>query len=249
VPHDEHRNLGPVLTRIPDLGRNEIIRRKALDFSGPQRSPPLPFLQEIVETILVKERRVCEAREGGEEPRLLSFTPNGGLSDEIWSEPSDAFTVLEIVEVDLIFDLLPSVSLPASLSDRTKPAHIFLVHYDEMVTNQHPDLEFRVLLLGDQILLCEFFVHDIDRDDLLSWCALVGQDVEECTIVSKASRVKEKGVRIHNGRGTPGERNQHVVTGVELVDDLGPFQFLTDLVPLEICDPHEVFLRKRDEVE
>ena len=35
VPHDEHRYLGPVLTLIPDLGRNEIVGGKALDFSGP----------------------------------------------------------------------------------------------------------------------------------------------------------------------------------------------------------------------
>ena len=199
MPHNEHRNLGSVLTRIPDLGRNEIIRRKTLDFSGPQRSPLLPLLQEIVETILVKERRVGEAGESSEEPTVLSFTPDGGLSDEIWSEPGDAFTVVEIVDIDLIFDLLPSVSLSASLLDRTKPTHIFLVHDDEVVANQHTDLEFRVLLFGDQILLCEFWIRNIDGDDLLLWCVLVGQDVEECAVVSKASGGKGRGVRIHNG--------------------------------------------------
>ena len=198
MPHDEHRDLSLVLTLIPDLGRNEIIRRKALDLSGPQRSPLFLFLQQVVETILVKERRVGEAREGSKKPRLLPFAPDGGLSDEIRSEPSDAFTVLEIVDVDLILYLLSSISLCSPCSDRTKPTHIFLVHDDEVVTNQYPNLQFRILLFRDQILLCEFLIRNIDRDDLLLWCVLVCQDVEDCAVVSEASRRKEKGVRTCN---------------------------------------------------
>jgi hypothetical protein len=54
VPYDEHGNLGPVLTLVPDLGGDEIIRQKAFDFSGPQRPPLLPIFQGIVETILAK---------------------------------------------------------------------------------------------------------------------------------------------------------------------------------------------------
>ena len=193
VPHDKHRNLGPVLTRVPDLGRNEIIRREPLDFSRPQRSPLLPFLQEIVETILVKERRIGEAREGGEEPRVLSFTPDGGLSDEIWSESSDIFTVLEIVDVDLVFYLSPPISISVPiLMTRMKSTHVFLVYDDEAVTNQNRDLEFRFLLFRDQILLREFLIRKINRDDLLSRRVLVGQDVQECTIVSDASRRTEE---------------------------------------------------------
>lgn len=75
---------------------------------GPQRSPLLSFLQGIIEPILAKERRVGEARKGSEEPRVFSLSPDGGLPDEIRSEPSDGFTVLEIVDVDLIFDLSSS---------------------------------------------------------------------------------------------------------------------------------------------
>jgi len=118
-----------------------------------------------------------------------------------------------------------------------------------VVTNQYPNLEFRILLFRDQILLCELLIRNIDRDDLLLWCVLVGQDIEECAIVPEASRGKEKGVRIRDRWGTPGERNQHVITSIELVDDLGPFQIWTDLALLEIRDPQEVFLRKQDEVE
>ena len=122
MPHDEHRDLSLVLTLIPDLGRNEIIRRKTLDLSGPQGSPLFLFLQQVVETILVKERRVGEAREGSKKPRLVPFAPDGGLSDEIRSEPSDAFTVLEIVDVDLIFDLLQSISLSSPVqTERDQP--------------------------------------------------------------------------------------------------------------------------------
>jgi len=104
VPHDEHRNFGPVLALIPDLFRNEIARRKTLDFSGPKRSPLLAFLQGVVETILVKERRVGEAHEGSEEPRVVSFTPDGRLSNELRSEPSDAFSI-QVVDVNLVFNL------------------------------------------------------------------------------------------------------------------------------------------------
>jgi len=115
VPHDEHGNFCPVLTLIPDLFRNEFILRKTLDFSGPKLPPLLTFLQGVVETILVKERRVGEARKGDEEPRVLSFAPDGGLSDELWSEPSDAFSILEIVDVNLVFDLSWHRSISCSL--------------------------------------------------------------------------------------------------------------------------------------
>lgn len=111
MPHDKHWNLGPIFTLIPDLFRNEVIRQKTLDFSGPQRPPLLSFLQGIVEPILIKERRVGEAREGSEEPRVLSFSPDGGFSNKLRSEPSDAFPVLEVVNVDLVFDLSSSVNL------------------------------------------------------------------------------------------------------------------------------------------
>jgi hypothetical protein len=112
VPHDKHRNLGPVLTLVPDLVRDEIIRRKALDLSGPQLSPLLSFLQGIVKPILVNERRVGEAREDGKKPRVLSLAPDGSLSDEIRSDPSDAFPVLEVVDVGLVLDLDPHWSVP-----------------------------------------------------------------------------------------------------------------------------------------
>jgi hypothetical protein len=39
------------------------------------------------------------------------------------------------------------------------------------------------------------------------------------------------------------EGNQHVITGIKFVDELDPFQIWTDLVLLEICDPHEIFLQ------
>jgi hypothetical protein len=170
VPHDEHRNLGPVLTLVPDLGRNEIIRRKALDLSGPQLSPLLSFLQGIVKPILINERRVGEAREDGKKPRVLSLAPDGGLSDEIRSDPSDAFPVLEVVDVDFILDLSSPVSssIAPSLNQEGKTTHVSLVHEDKAVADQHPDLEFRVFLLGDEILLCELWVRDVDCDDLLS---------------------------------------------------------------------------------
>ena len=41
---------------------------------------------------------------------MPSFTPDGGLSDELWRESSDAFPILEVVNVDLVFDLLSSVN-------------------------------------------------------------------------------------------------------------------------------------------
>ena len=105
MPHDEHRNLGPVFTFVPNLCRNEIGLQKTLDLSGPQLPPLLSFLQGPVETIVVKERRVGEARKGCEEPRVLSFGPDRGLSDELRGEPSDTFPVLEAVDIDLVFDL------------------------------------------------------------------------------------------------------------------------------------------------
>jgi hypothetical protein len=107
VSHNEHRNLGPVLALVPDLFRDEIVRREALDFSGPQIPPLLPFLQGIVETILVKERRVGEARKDREEPRVLSLAQYRGLPDEIRSESSDPFPILEVVDIDLVFNLSP----------------------------------------------------------------------------------------------------------------------------------------------
>ena len=213
MPHDEHGNFCPVLTLIPDLFRNEFILRKTLDFSGPKLPPLLTFLQGVVETILVKERRVGEARKGDEEPRVLSFAPDGGLSDELWSEPSDAFSILEIVDVNLVFDLSWHRSISCSLffffrPEGEQPTYVSLVHDDKMVLDQNPDLEFRILLFGDQVLPCEFWIRNIDRDDLLSRCVLIGQQVEERTIVSDASGGKEgKGLEsktenAHRMRGT-----------------------------------------------
>jgi len=72
-----------------------------------------------------------------------------------------------------------------------KPAHISLVHNHEMVLNQHPDLEFRILLFRNEILRREFWVRNVHRDDLLSRCVLVRYQVEECTVVPDASRRKE----------------------------------------------------------
>ena len=110
MPHDEHRNLGPILTLIPDLFRNELILWQTSDLSRPQLPPLLSFLQSVVETILVKERRVGKAREGGEEPRMPPFAPDGSLPDKLWSEASDGLPILEVVDVYLVFDLLPSVN-------------------------------------------------------------------------------------------------------------------------------------------
>ena len=36
---------------------------------------------------------------------MLSLAPDGGLSDEVRSDPSDAFPVLEVMDVDLVLDL------------------------------------------------------------------------------------------------------------------------------------------------
>ena len=160
--------------------------------SGPQRPPLLSFLQGVVETILVKKRRVGEAREGGEEPRIFSFAPDGGFSDKLWRESSDAFPILEVVDVDLVFDLLPSVNRYFLFELEGKPAHISLVHDHEIVLDQCPELEFRILLFRNQILPCESLVRDIDCNDLLSRCILIGYEVEECTVVSDANN----GIRI-----------------------------------------------------
>lgn len=120
MSHDKHWNLGSVLTLIPDLGRDEILRQKALDFSTPQLPPLLSFLQGIVKTILGKDRRVGEARESGEEQRVLSIARDCDLSDEIWSDPSNAFAILEVVDVDLVVDLLQLINLSAFLPTRGK---------------------------------------------------------------------------------------------------------------------------------
>ena len=176
MPDDEHRNLGPILAFVPDLLRNEIFWQKTLDFSGPKLPPLLAFLKGIVETIVVKDRRVCEARKDGKEPRVLSFAYDGGFSDEVWRKPCDAFSILEAVDVNLVFDLSLSVNLVFlfCFQPEGEPTHVFLVHDDEMVPNQRPDLEFRIFLFGDQVLPCELWIRNIDRDDLLSRCALVG---------------------------------------------------------------------------
>lgn len=126
MPHDEHRNLGPVPALIPDLFRNEIFRQETLDFCRPQLPPLLCFLQGIVETILKNQGRVGETREGGEEPRILSLSPDGSLSDELWSEPGDTFPVLEVVDVDLVFDLIPSVNCCVFLSLNRREIHAHL---------------------------------------------------------------------------------------------------------------------------
>ena len=108
MPHDKHRNLGPILALIPNLLRNEIVRGKALDLSRPQQPPFLFLLNGITETVLVDERRIGEAREGGKEPRLLSLAINRDLPDELFGDSSDPFPVLEVIEVNLIFHLAPS---------------------------------------------------------------------------------------------------------------------------------------------
>ena len=123
-----------------------------------------------------------------------------------------------------------------------KPAHIFLVHDHEMVLNQHSDLEFRILPFGDQILPCEIWVRNVDRDNLLSRRVLISYQVEECTVVPNASCRKNNGVRIRNRSSPTGENDQHIIAGVKFIDELNPFQIRTDFVLLEICYPHEVFL-------
>ena len=54
---------------------------------------------------MVKERRIREAREGDEEPRVLSLAGGGSLSDKGRRESSDTFPILEVVDVDLVFYL------------------------------------------------------------------------------------------------------------------------------------------------
>lgn len=117
MPHDEHRNLGPILTLIPDLFRNELILWQTADFRGPQLPPLLSFLQSVVETILIKERRVGKAREGGEEPGVPPFAPDCSLPNKFRSESSDAFPILEVVDVYLVFDLSPSVKCHSPCSN------------------------------------------------------------------------------------------------------------------------------------
>lgn len=36
---------------------------------------------------------------------MLSLAPYLGIPDEIWSESSDSFPILEVVDIDLVFDL------------------------------------------------------------------------------------------------------------------------------------------------
>lgn len=189
---DEHRDLGSVFTLIPDLFRNEIVLQKTLDLSGPQRPPLLSFLEGILETILVKERRICEAREDGEEPRVPPLAIDGSLSDEFWREPSDTFPILQVVDVDLVFYLSPSINRYFCFELGEKSAHISLVYNDEMILDQHPDFEFRILLFGDQILSLEIWVRNVDRDDFFSGRVLIGYQVEECAIVSDALCKKKK---------------------------------------------------------
>ena len=45
-----------------------------------------------------------------------------------------------------------------------------------------------------------------------------------------------------NRSSPPGERNQHLIFGIEFIDDLDPFQIWADLVLFEVCDPQEEFL-------
>lgn len=246
MPHDKHRNLGPILALVPDLFGNEIVGLKTLDFGGPQQPPLLFFLEAIVESILVDERRVGEAGEDGEEPRMLSLSPDGGLSEEIRSESSDPFPILEVVDVDLVFDLLSDgidTGAPAlCFLRREKRTHVFLVHDDEVILYQRPDDEFRILLFGDEILVRETWIGDIDRDDFLSRSVLVRDQVKECTVVSDAFGYKGK-VSIQKRGNSGNEGDKHVVTGVEFVDELDPFQIWADLVLFEVCDPKKVFLR------
>lgn len=68
-----------------------------------------------------------------------------------------------------------------------KCTHVFLVHGDQVILNQDPNHELRILLFGDQILLCELWIRDVDRDDLLSRCVLISRQIEQCTVVSDAS--------------------------------------------------------------
>ena len=109
---------------------------------------------------------------------MPSFARDGDLSDELWSESSDGFPSLEVVNVDLVFDLLSSVNCYFLFEQEGKPAHVFLVHNHEMILDQHSDLEFRTLLFRDQILPCEIWVRNVDRDDLLSGCVLISYQVE-----------------------------------------------------------------------
>ena len=61
---------------------------------------------------MVNERRVGEARKDGEEPRMLSLCPDRDVSDEVRGESSDSFPILEVVDVDLVFDLSSNGSIP-----------------------------------------------------------------------------------------------------------------------------------------
>ena len=189
MPHDKHRNLGPILALIPNLLRNEIVRGKALDLSRPQQPPFLFLLNCIVETVLVDERRIGEAREGGKEPRLLSLAINRDLPDELFGDSSDPLPVLEVIEVNLIFHLASSNNQHSRIVFLfpRKRTHVFLVHGDQVILNQDPNHELRILLFGDQILLCELWIRDVDRDDLLSRCVLISRQIEQCTVVSDAS--------------------------------------------------------------
>lgn len=112
-----------------------------------------------------------------------------------------------------------------------------------MVFNQYPDLEFRIFLFGDQILSSEIWIRNVDRDYLLSRCALISYQVEDCTVVPDAS-CRKNTVRIQNRPNPLDGKNKHFITGVKIVDDLCPFQILTDLVLLKVCDPYEVSLRE-----
>lgn len=79
----------------------------------------------------------------------------------------------------------------SSFSRKLKWTHVFLVDHDEVILYQSPHHEFRILLLGDQNFWCEFWIGDVDRDDLLSRCVFIGHQVEDCTVVSDASGAKK----------------------------------------------------------
>ena len=142
MPHDKHWDLGSILALIPDLCRNEILGGKTLDFGSPQQPPLLRFLQGIVETILINERRIGEARKDGEEPRIFSLSPDRGLSNEILSESSDTCPVLKVMDVDLVFDLTSNHQYPpTTFHSGERPTHVFLVHGDEVIFYQRPHNE------------------------------------------------------------------------------------------------------------
>ena len=131
-----------------------------------------------------------ETGEGSEEMVFVSASGDAGCTDKVWRESGDAFAV-EVVQVDLVFDLCTVSLTRTALRLSCACTHIAFVHNSKLVTSNSDDVfQMGVLVFHNDIFPHTFgFRHrDIHTDKLELRCVGISEEVEDSVVIGDAKQ-------------------------------------------------------------